>query len=82
MPEFARLRLPSFVKVLTYALGRGIEPFDRRTVKEIVKETASDDYRFQSLILAVMHSPAFQQRRGEAMQPLTKTKGIQEIASK
>ena len=79
MPEFARTIAS---KVLTYALGRGIEPFDRRTVKEIVKETASDDYRFQSLILAVMHSPAFQQRRGEAMQPLTKTKGIQEIASK
>jgi len=52
-------------KMMTYALGRGLEPFDRRTVKEVVKETAARDYKFQALILAVTHSPAFQERRGE-----------------
>jgi mono/diheme cytochrome c family protein len=62
MPEFTRTIA---TKVLTYALGRGIEPFDRRTVKEIVKQTAEQDYSFQALILAVTHSPAFQQRRTE-----------------
>ncbi len=62
MQEFTRTIA---TKVLTYALGRGIEPFDRRTVKEIVNQTAAQEYKFQSLILAVTHSPAFQQRRGE-----------------
>jgi hypothetical protein len=72
MPEFTRTIA---TKVLTYALGRGIEPFDRRTVKEIVNQTAAQDYKFQALILAVTHSPAFQQRRGEV-------DNKQEIASK
>jgi len=76
MPEFTQTIA---TKVLTYALGRGIEPFDRRTIKDIVKQTAAQDYKFQSLILAVTHSPAFQQRRGELMQT---TKATQEIASK
>jgi hypothetical protein len=55
-------------KMMTYALGRGVEPFDRRTVKDIVKETAAQDYKFQALILGVTHSPAFQQRRGDVKQ--------------
>jgi mono/diheme cytochrome c family protein len=67
-------------KMMTYALGRGVEPFDRRTVKDIVKETAAQDYKFQALILAVTHSPAFQQRRGEAKEMTKEAK--QEIASK
>jgi hypothetical protein len=84
MKALLRDSLPEFTqclagKVLTYALGRGVEPFDRRTVKEIVKQTAAEDYKFQALILAVTHSPAFQQRRGDAS-PITKTQ--QEIASK
>jgi len=66
-------------KMMTYALGRGVEPFDRRTVKGIVKETAAKDYKFQALILAVTHSAAFQQRRGESREI---TQGKQEIASK
>ncbi len=73
MREFTRTIA---AKVLTYALGRGIEPFDRRTVKEIVNQTAAQDYKFQAMILAVTHSAAFQQRRGEPKQ------ATQEIASK
>jgi hypothetical protein len=72
LPEFTRTIA---TKVLTYALGRGIEPFDRRTIKEIVNQTAAQDYKFQALILAVTHSPAFQQRRGEVI-------ATQELASK
>ncbi len=66
-------------KMMTYALGRGVEPFDRRGVKEIVRQTAAQDYKFQALILAVVHSPAFQQRRGETV---TQSTAKQEIASK
>jgi cytochrome c5 len=77
MPEFTQTLAN---KVLTYATGRGVEPFDRRTVREIVKETAGQDYRFQALILAVTHSAAFQQRRGEATQ--AKVAKQEEIAKK
>jgi hypothetical protein len=77
MPEFTQTLAN---KVLTYALGRGIEPFDRRTVREIVKETAAQDYKFQALILAVTHSPAFLERRADPQQLSKDSK--QEIATK
>lgn len=54
-------------KMLIYALGRGLEAYDRRTMKEIVEHVESDDYRFQTLIRAVVESMPFQMRRGEAI---------------
>ncbi|MES1257052.1 MAG: DUF1592 domain-containing protein [Acidobacteriota bacterium] len=62
MPEFTRCFTE---KLLTYALGRGVESFDRRTVQDIVRQTATRDYRFQTLISAIIHSAPFQQRRAE-----------------
>jgi hypothetical protein len=62
MPEFARCFTEKF---LTYALGRGVESADRRTVQDIVRQSAVADYRFQPLITAIIKSPAFQQRRAE-----------------
>ena len=50
-------------KMLTYALGRGLEPFDRPTVKAITTSLARNDYRFSSLILGIVNSVPFQQRR-------------------
>lgn len=61
LPDFARCLTE---KLLTYALGRGIEPDDRLTVREIVRQTAQHDYRFQAMIRAIVHSPAFLERRG------------------
>jgi cytochrome c553 len=80
MPEFTRCLAE---KMLTYSLGRGIETFDRRTVRDIVQQTARQNYQFQAMISAVVHSVAFQERRGEKPGPkqLT-TKATQEIASK
>ena len=46
-------------KVLTYALGRGIEPFDRPTIRQITEHVRANDDRFQSLIEAVVLSDAF-----------------------
>jgi hypothetical protein len=46
-------------KMLTYALGRGIEYFDMPVVREIAREAAEDDYRFRSLIEAVVLSEPF-----------------------
>jgi Protein of unknown function (DUF1592)/Protein of unknown function (DUF1588)/Protein of unknown function (DUF1587)/Protein of unknown function (DUF1585)/Protein of unknown function (DUF1595) len=61
MPEFTRCLAE---KLLTYSLGRGVEAFDRHTVQDIVRQTAAHDYKFQSMIRAVVHSPAFLERKG------------------
>ncbi len=46
-------------KLLTYALGRGVEHHDMPTVRAIVREAAADDYRFTALVLGVVQSEAF-----------------------
>lgn len=51
-------------KLLTYALGRGLEPYDRRTVKEIVARLPARKYRFSALVLEIVNSLPFQQQRG------------------
>jgi hypothetical protein len=52
-------------KLLTYALGRGLEKSDRRTVRIIADRVARSDYRFSSLVLEIVKSPPFQMRRGD-----------------
>ena len=52
-------------KLLIYALGRGLEPDDDPAVKQIVKNVAADNYRFSSLILGIVESEPFQNRRRE-----------------
>ncbi len=47
-------------KMLTYGLGRGVEYSDRCTVRDIAAAMAANDYKFSSLILAVVQSDAFQ----------------------
>ncbi len=49
-------------KLLTYALGRGVERYDRPTVNAIVARMAADEYRFSSLVLGIVESVAFQER--------------------
>ena len=53
-------------KLLTYALGRGIEHYDRPAIRAIVREAAAGDYRWSSLILGVARSLPFQMRRSES----------------
>jgi hypothetical protein len=52
-------------KMLTYALGRGVEYYDRVAVHEIMDAVAKDDYRFSALVLAITRSAPFQLRRGD-----------------
>jgi hypothetical protein len=49
-------------KLMTYALSRGLEPYDMPTVRNIVAEAAEADYRFSAFIEGVVASPAFQMR--------------------
>ncbi len=51
-------------KMLSYALGRNVEPYDKRTVNKIVSTMAQQDNKFSALIKAIVHSEAFQERRG------------------
>ena len=49
-------------KLLTYALGRGLEATDMPAVRRIVHDAATTDYRWSSLILGVVNSVPFQMR--------------------
>ena len=50
---------------MTYALGRGLERSDRRDLKKMAAAIAADRYRFSSVVLQIVSSPAFQMRRAE-----------------
>jgi len=49
-------------KLLTYALGRGVTARDMPTVRALVRSTARDNYRFQSIVLGIVTSTPFQMR--------------------
>jgi mono/diheme cytochrome c family protein len=53
-------------KLLTYALGRGVEYYDAPTVRRLVRDLARDEYRWSSLVLGIVRSDAFQMRRAAA----------------
>jgi hypothetical protein len=49
-------------KLLIYALGRGVEPYDAPAVRQIVQQAGTKDYRFSSLILGIVNSTPFTMR--------------------
>jgi hypothetical protein len=62
MPQISRCLIE---KIMTYALGRGMQTYDNRTIDQINKDLATDGYKFQTLIYDVVRSLPFQSRRGE-----------------
>ena len=46
-------------KMLTYALGRGVDQADRFAVEEIVRRLARNEYRFSELVLGIVESEPF-----------------------
>lgn len=50
-------------RLLTYALGRGVEAEDMPTVRAIARRAAADDYRIRSVILGIVESEPFNLRR-------------------
>ncbi len=50
-------------KLLTYAVGRGMEYYDAPAIRGIVRSSAQDDYRWSSTILALVKSAPFRMRR-------------------
>ena len=75
LPDFARCMIE---KMLTYALGRSVESHDRLAVRDMVRQAAADDYRFQSIVRGIVHSLPFQARRAEIQTKAPR----QEMASK
>ena len=49
-------------KLLTYALGRGLQPYDMPVVRGIVRDAARSDYRFISILTSIVQSRPFQMR--------------------
>jgi len=56
-------------KMLTYGLGRGVEYSDKCTVEDIAKAMRANDYKFSSMIMAIVRSDPFQKRRGTGSRP-------------
>jgi cytochrome c5 len=52
-------------KLLTYALGRGLQPYDMPTVRAIVRDAASHNYRVSSLVVGIVNSLPFRMRAAE-----------------
>ena len=50
-------------KLMTYALGRGLEAYDQPTVRRIMRASAEDDYRWASIIKGIVDSTPFRMRR-------------------
>ena len=53
-------------KLLTYALGRGLEHYDMPAVRSIVRDAAHSDYRFASVVTGIVKSLPFQMRRSQS----------------
>jgi hypothetical protein len=50
-------------KMLTYALGRGVEAQDQPTIRALMRESAKSDYRLGDLVEVIVKSTPFQMRR-------------------
>lgn len=52
-------------KLITYAVGRGVELADGPTVRQVVRSAAKNQYRFSEVLWGIINSPAFQMRTTE-----------------
>jgi hypothetical protein len=57
---------------MTYALGRGVERYDRPTLKVITQQVAANNYKFSSLVLGIVNSLPFQMQQDVATPPAKK----------
>ncbi len=69
-------------KLLTYALGRGVQYSDMPAVRGIVSQARDHDYRFSSLVLAIAESTPFEMRMKVSGQKPLAAKGPSVPANK
>ncbi len=55
-------------KLMTYALGRGVQYYDMPHVRKIVKDAARDNYRFSAVVKGIIMTPQFQSSAVESVQ--------------
>jgi hypothetical protein len=53
-------------KLMTYALGRGVEYYDMPAVRQIARTSEKDAYKFSSIVIGIVESPQFQMRARES----------------
>jgi len=53
-------------KLMTYALGRGVETYDMPSLRRVIRDAQSTDYRWSSLIIGIVKSTPFQMRRAQS----------------
>jgi len=53
-------------RLMTYALGRRVEPFDMPAVRRVIRDAAKQDYRVGAFVLGVVNSQAFRMSKVEA----------------
>jgi hypothetical protein len=61
------------IKLMTYALGRGVEAHDMPTVRAIVRDAAKQDYRFSAIVTGIVNSDPFVKQMIPQMSVDTKT---------
>jgi hypothetical protein len=60
-------------RLMTYALGRGVEPSDMPVVRGIVKKSGPNNYRLESIVQSIVESAPFQMRtRLESAEPTSR----------
>jgi hypothetical protein len=57
-------------KLMTYALGRGVEYFDMPSVRKIMKDAKRDNFKFSSVVMGIVSAPAFQSSMVEQPAPV------------
>jgi mono/diheme cytochrome c family protein len=56
-------------KMMTYALGRGVEYYDMPAIRKIVRTSKADNYKFSSIVMGIVSTPAFQSSVTEQEKP-------------
>jgi hypothetical protein len=67
-------------RMLTYALGRGLEPDDMPVVRRIEKKAAQNDYKLSSIVMGIIESAPFQMRTKLEPAESVKTPGTASVA--
>jgi hypothetical protein len=49
-------------RLMTYALGRPLEFYDMPVVRQVLRRSAADEYRFSSIVMGIVESDAFQKQ--------------------
>ncbi len=75
-PEFVQTMT---VRLLTYALGRGVEYYDMPVVRSIVKDADAHDDRFSALVLAIVRSEPFQANQLTPVVKMTATSATPDL---